>query len=172
MKAIHLRVRLLNVTHLSCVPKRWWPPTCVRKIYDFFSLKFIFNWRIIAFNIVLVSAIAQYEPAIGIRVYPPLWISLPSLTPSHPSGLSQSTRFELPVSYSKFPLAIYFIHGSIYVSKLPSQFIPPFPSPTVSTSLFSISTSPLLCVLSCSVMSNSLWLHGLQPTRYLSMRII
>ena len=28
-------------------------------------------------------------------------------------------------------------------------------------------SSPLLCVLSCSVMSDSLWPHGLQPTRLL-----
>ena len=36
------------------------------------NFKFILNWRIIAFNIVLVYAIAQHESAIGIRMYPPL----------------------------------------------------------------------------------------------------
>ena len=33
------------------------------------------------------------------------WTSLPPPTPSHSSRLSQSTWFELPASYSKFPLA-------------------------------------------------------------------
>ena len=56
--------------------------------------------------------------AIGIHVFPPSWISLPCPTPSHHSRLSQSTQFELPVSYSKFPLAIYFTYGNVYVSML------------------------------------------------------
>ena len=38
--------------------------------------------------------------------------------PSHPSRLSQSPRLELPVSHSKFPLALYFTYGSVYVSML------------------------------------------------------
>ena len=37
-----------------------------------------------------------YGSAIGIHISPPSWISLPPPTPSHPSRLSQSTRFELP----------------------------------------------------------------------------
>ena len=36
-----------------------------------------------------------------------------------------------------FPLAFYFTYGNVYVSMLFSQFIPPSPSPTVSTSVFS-----------------------------------
>ena len=54
--------------------------------------KFIFNWRIIFYNIVSVSAIHQHEPAIGIHMSLPSWTSLPPATPSHPSRLSQSTR--------------------------------------------------------------------------------
>ena len=54
-----------------------------------------------------VSAIHQHESAIGIHTSPPSWTSLPLSTPSHLSGLSQSTRFELPASYNKFPLTIY-----------------------------------------------------------------
>ena len=45
---------------------------------------------------------------------------------------------------SKFPLGIYFTYGNVYVSMLFSQFIPPSPSPTGSTSSFSMSASPLL----------------------------
>ena len=47
------------------------------------------------------------------------------------------------MSYSRFPLAIYFAYGNaygnVYSSVLPSQFTPPFPAPTVSTGLFSVS---------------------------------
>ena len=53
--------------------------------------------------------------------------------------------------YSKFPLAIHFTYGSIYMSILNSQFIPPFPSPScmprsvlyicVSTPAFEIGSS-------------------------------
>ena len=37
--------------------------------------------------------------------------------------------------YGNFPLALCFTHGNVYVSVLLSQFVPPFPSPTVSTCL-------------------------------------
>ena len=53
--------------------------------------------------------------------------------PSQLSRLSQSARFELPVSYSKFPPDIYFTYGNAYVSKLLSKFTPPSLSLTVST---------------------------------------
>ena len=39
---------------------------------------------------------------------------------------------------------IYFPYGTVYVSRLLSPFVPPSPSPTVFTSLFSMSASPLL----------------------------
>ena len=52
------------------------------------------------------SIIQQHESAIGVHISPPSWISLLPPTPSHPSRLSQSTGFELPAAYSKFPLAI------------------------------------------------------------------
>ena len=40
-----------------------------------------------------------------------------------------------PVSYSTFPLAIYFTYGNVYVSMLLSYVIGPSPSPTVPKSL-------------------------------------
>ena len=49
--------------------------------------------------------------------------------PSQLSRLSQSARFELPVSYSKFPLAICFTYVNVHVSMLLSQFVPASPSP-------------------------------------------
>ena len=60
----------------------------------------------------------QQESAMGTHTSPPSWISLPSSTQSH-SRSSQSTRLELPASYNKFPLVIYFtclcLNGNIYV---------------------------------------------------------
>ena len=60
-------------------------------------------------------------------------------TPSHPSRLSQSTRFEFPASYSTISLAIYFTCGNVCILMLLSQFIPLSPSSSVSTILFSFS---------------------------------
>ena len=62
----------------------------------------------------LVSAIHQHESATGIHMSPPSWTSLSPLTLSYSSRLSQSTGFEFPVSYRKFPLAIYLTYGNVY----------------------------------------------------------
>ena len=100
-----------------------------------FKNLFIFNWRIIAFNVVQVFAIYQHESAIGdICPLPP---EFSSHLPPHPtpSRLSQNTRFELPVSH-KFPLAIYFTYGNIHVSVLLSQFVLLSPSPIVKSDLY------------------------------------
>ena len=48
---------------------------------------------------------------------------------------------ELPVFYSRFSLAIYFTHGSIYTSILISQFFPLSPSPHVHMPILYISIS-------------------------------
>ena len=40
--------------------------------------------------------------------------------------------------YSRFPLAIYFTHGSAYMSVLLSQLVPPFPFSPVSTGHFTL----------------------------------
>ena len=56
------------------------------------------------------------------------------------------------MSYSRFPLAVYFAYsnaygntyGNVYASVLPSQFTPPPPAPTVSTGLVSMRVSLLL----------------------------
>ena len=50
----------------------------------------------------------------------------------------------VPVLYSSFPLVIYRTHASVYMSMLPSRFVPPSPSPTVPTSLLSMSASSFL----------------------------
>ena len=66
------------------------------------------------------------------------------LPPSHPTGLSQCTGLECPVSCIELGLVIYFTYGNIYVSMLFSQIIPLSSSPTESKSLFFISVSLLL----------------------------
>ena len=69
--------------------------------------------------------------------------SFPILHP-HPSGSSQCTGFECPISCIELGLVIYFTYGNIHVSMLVSQIIPPLPSPTESKSLFFTSVSLLL----------------------------
>ena len=103
-------------------------------------LKFIFNWRIMALQYSVgfchtstwISHSYTYVPSL-------LNLILPS-TPGHSSTLSETTRFEL----SEFPLAISSTYCNLHVSALFFQFVPPYPSPTVSTSLFFMSASPLL----------------------------
>ena len=69
---------------------------------------------------------------------------LPRPSTSHPSGSSQCTSPEHPVSCIKPGLVIYFTYGNIHVSMLFSQIIPLSPSPTESKSLFFTSVSLLL----------------------------
>ena len=65
-------------------------------------------------------------------------------SPSHPSGLSQCTGIECPVSCIELGLVIYFTYGNRHASVLFSQIIPPLASPTDSKSLFFISVTLLL----------------------------
>ena len=107
----------------------------------FFNV-FIFNWRII--NLHYCVGFCHTSTWISHSyTYVPSLLNLPP-TPSHPSRLSESTGFELPASHSKFPLAIYFPYGNVYVLMLLSRFIPPSSFPTVPASLCSVSASPLL----------------------------
>ena len=113
-----------------------------------FFLKFILVGGQLVYNIVYDFTIYQHESAISICISPPSWTSLPLPTPSYTSRLSQSTEFELPVSQSRFPLAISFyiwlcICFSVTISihhTFSSQCI--FPTPAMATSLC-ISTAAL-----------------------------
>ena len=112
----------------------------------FFSLffKFYFQLEDNCFTILWCTTIHQHESIIGIHMSPPSWTSLPPPSPFHHSRLSQSSGFGFPVSYSKFPLAILFTYGHVYILILLSQVIPPSSFPTVTISLFSMFVSPLL----------------------------
>ena len=74
----------------------------------------------------------------------PSWSPLPHASPSHPSGSSQCTSPERPVSSIEPGLATHFIHDIIHVSMSFSQIFPPSPSPTESIRLFYTSVSLLL----------------------------
>ena len=95
--------------------------------HDWARQREMFDWRVIALNIVLVSAIHQYESATGIHVS--LLLEPPSHLPTHPKPLGCHRALDLSVLHhnSKFPQAIYFTYGSVYVSMLLSQFVPPSP---------------------------------------------
>ena len=57
-----------------------------------------------------------------VYVYP-FPLGFPSPPPSHPSRSSQSIKLSSLCSlYRRFPLAIYFTHGSVFMSNLISQF--------------------------------------------------
>ena len=118
-------------------------PLFLYLLVDFgWFLKFFlnFNWRLITL---------QY---CGGFCHTFTWIShgcpcVPSSSPpslSHPSGSSQCTSPEHPVSCIEPGLAICFTYDNIHVSVLFSQIISPSPSPTESKRLFCTSVSLLL----------------------------
>ena len=64
-----------------------------------------------------------------------------NLPPPHPSGSSQCTSPEHPVSCTEPGLEIYFTYGNVHVSMLFSQIILPSPSPMEFKRLFFTSMS-------------------------------
>ena len=68
-----------------------------------------------------VSLLYNEVNQLYVYIYP-----LPLGPPCHPFRSSQSTQLSfLCCIYSSFPLAIYFTHGSVYLSFPVSQFFPP-----------------------------------------------
>ena len=104
----------------------------------------LFNWRLITILWWFLPYIDMNQP----RVYmcPPSWTPLPPPFPSHPSGSSQCTSPEHPVSCIKPGLAICFTYDSIHISMLFSQIIPPSPSPTESLVFFNSTHYSQLCI--------------------------
>ena len=88
-------------------------------------------------------AIDQYESAMGVHVLPILNFP-PTSLPMHPSGSSQCTSLERPVSCIEPGLAICFTCDIIHVSMPFFQIIPLSLSPTESKRLFYPSVSLLL----------------------------
>jgi len=74
----------------------------------------------------------------------PFTSSFPLPSPYHPSGSSQCTSPEHPVSCIEPGLVIGFTYDNLHVSMPFSHIIPPSPSPTESERLFYTSVSVLL----------------------------
>ena len=103
----------------------------------------LINVLILLYNIVLVLPNTDLNPP-WVYMCSPSWTPLPRPSPSHPSGSSQCTSSEHPVSCIKPGLVIRFTYNILYVSIPFSHIIPPLPSPTESKWLFNISVSLLL----------------------------
>ena len=91
-----------------------------------------FNWRPITLQSCIGFAIHQHESATGAHMFP--FLNPPPT--SLPSGSSQCTSPEHPVSCVEPGLVIHFTYDIIHVSMPFSQIIPPLPSPTESKRLF------------------------------------
>ena len=112
-----------------------------------FYLFIYFNWRLITSQYCSGFCYTLTWISHGCTCVPHPEPPVPPPSPSHPSGSSQCTSPEHPVSCIEPGLAICFTYGNIRASVLFSQIIPPSPSPTESNSLFFTSVSLLLsCV--------------------------
>ena len=107
-----------------------------------YFLKLI-NLFILLYNIVLVlSYIDLNQP--WIYMCSPSWSHLPPPSPAHPSGSSQYTSPEHPVSCIEPGLVIHFTYDNLHISMPFSHIILPSPSRTESRRLFNTSGSLLL----------------------------
>ena len=89
-------------------------------------------------NVVMVSAVHQHRSVVIIRIFPPTGASLLP----HPAPLGcRRPGAELPVSCSRFPLAVYFTSGNTYIrvfQRSSPKSSHALPSSSMSTSLFSV----------------------------------
>ena len=99
--------------------------SCPHCFTTHFKKLIYFNWRLITLEYCGGFCHTLTWISLGYTCVPLAWTPLPPPSPSHPSGLSQCTGFECPVSCVKLGLAIYFTYGNIHVSMLFSQIIPP-----------------------------------------------
>ena len=116
-----------------------WPGHLV-SFFFFFPVLFIYLFTL---QYCIGFAIYWHESGMAVHVFPIL-NPLPPPFPSHPSGSSQCTSPEHPVSCIKPGLAICFTYDNLHVSMPLSHIIPPFPSPTESKRLFYTSIFLLL----------------------------
>ena len=98
---------------------------------------FVFNWRIIALQCCVCFCHTTTWISHMYTYVLPLLNLPPTTAPIPPLKIVLEHQVELAVLYSSFPLTFYF-------TMLLSQFVPPSPSCSVSTSLFSMSLSLFL----------------------------
>ena len=104
---------------------------------------FKFYLFILLYNTALVLPYIDLNPP-WVYMCSPSWTPLLSPSPSHPSGSSQCTSPEHPVSCVEPGLAMHFTYDNLHVSMPFSYIIPPLPSPTESRRLFNTFVSLLL----------------------------
>ena len=104
-----------------------------------------FNWKIIALQYCVdFCHITTWIRHRYIYMAPPSWASSHLLPHSTSLGYHRASELSFLRHTGNSHCLSNFTYGSAYVSMLISQFFPPTPSLTVSTSLFSMFTSPLL----------------------------
>ena len=119
-----------------------------------------FNWRLITLQYFIGFAIHWHESSMGVHVFPIL-DPLPSLSPSHPSGSSQCTSPQHPVSCIEPWLAIYFTYRNIHVSMPFSKPSHPHPLPQSPKDCF-INLCLFCCVtyrVIVTIFLNSIYMH-------------
>ena len=117
----------------------WNIRTIIFFLLEVMALFIYFNWRLITTLWWFLPYIHMNHP--WVYMCSPSWRSLPPPSPSHPSGSSQCTSPEHPVSCIKPRLVIYFTYDNIHVSMPFSQIIPLSPSPRVQNSVLYICVS-------------------------------
>ena len=164
MEPLSSRLPALSVSLAWCPfaggnPERWWSGLLpclepserlwLEKVFFFFFLNcpfffLFFYWGKIA----LQYFIDLYQTSTWIShryTYVPSFLNppSPSSNPSHFSKLSQISELSSLYYTANTHLLSIFTYGNVLVSMLFSQFVPPFPSPSVHN-VFSMSVSPLL----------------------------
>ena len=110
---------------------------------DLIFLIFFNFFFLLLYSTVLFLPYIDMNPG-RVHMCSPSWTPLPPPSPYHPSGSSQCTSLEHPISCIKPGLAIHFLYDIIHVSMPFFQFIPPSPSPTESKRLLYTSVCLLL----------------------------
>ena len=112
------------------------------------------------YHIVLVLPYINMHPP-RVHMCSPSWTPLPPPSPYHPSGSSQCTSPELPVSCIKPGLTIHFLYDIMHVLMPFSQIIPPLRLPQSPKEC-----SIHLCLFCClayrvvvTIFLNSIYMH-------------
>ena len=142
------------------VPTSFWPHSRIRPPRIFFLINY-FNWRLITLKYCGCFCHTLTWISHGCTCVPESQSPLPPPSLSYPSGLSQCTGSECPVSCIELGLVIYFTHGSIHVQcyslKSSHHHLPPQSSKDCSIHLF------LFCCLTfrviISIFLNSIYMH-------------